>query len=253
MRKKQPRQQRQQFQKTDDTVDWKPKTDIGKKVKSGEIKNLYEIIDSGKRILEPQIVDVLEPELKTELLLIGQAKGKFGGGQRRIFRQTQKKTREGNKPKFSTCAVVGNEDGLVGIGYGKAKETVPAREKAFRKAKLNIIKVPRGCGSWQCGCGTPHTIPFNVEGKVGSVIVKLMPAPKGTGLVCEKELQKVLRFAGITDVWSKTEGRSRTKLNLLMACFKALKKLSQVKVPQKAALTIGMIEGSSKLAGEQNE
>ena len=63
-------------------------------------------------------------------MLIGQARGKFGGGQRRIFKQTQKKTREGNKPHFTTTAVTGNKDGYIGMGAGKAKETVPARELA---------------------------------------------------------------------------------------------------------------------------
>ena len=61
--------------------------------------------------MEAEILDVLMPNLTTELLLVGQSKGKFGGGQRRVFRQTQKKTREGNKPRFGTFAVVGNEDG----------------------------------------------------------------------------------------------------------------------------------------------
>ena len=74
-------------------------------------------------------------DIETELLLVGQSKGKFGGGQRRVFKQTQKKTREGNKPSFSTFAVVGNHNGYVGLGSGKSKETVPARDKSKRKAK----------------------------------------------------------------------------------------------------------------------
>ncbi len=161
---------------------WKPKTTLGGKVKAGEIKNIDEILDNGEKILEPEIVAVLLPELESELLLIGQSKGKFGGGQRRVFKQTQKKTREGNRPKFATIVVVGNKNGYVGISYGKSRETVPAREKAIRKAKLNVIKIKRGCGSWQCSCGEPHTIPFAVEGKCGSVRVRLIPAPRGTGL-----------------------------------------------------------------------
>ena len=121
--------------------DWTPRTGLGKEVFNKKITDLSTILDSGKKILEPQIVDSLL-ESESELLLIGQAKGKFGGGQRRVFRQTQKKTREGNKPRFSTVAVVGNKNGFVGIGYGKSKETVPAREKALRNAKLNIFKRP---------------------------------------------------------------------------------------------------------------
>ena len=137
-------------------------------------------LNAGKKILEPQIVDSLL-SIENELLLIGQAKGKFGGGQRRIFRQTQKKTREGNKPKFSTMAVVGDKNGHVGVGFGKSKETVPAREKAIRQAKMNMIVVRRGSGSWQDQSNEPHSIPYAVSGSCGSYRITLMPAPKGKG------------------------------------------------------------------------
>ena len=155
---------------------WKPKTSLGMKVKTGEIDNIDYILDNRFKILECEIVDILMPNLTTDLLLVGQSKGKFGGGQRRVFRQTQKKTQEGNKPKFGTLAIVGNEDGYVGIGYGKSKETVPASEKATRNAKQGIIKILRGCGSWQCGCKDPHSGPFAVEANCGSLIIWLIPA-----------------------------------------------------------------------------
>jgi len=132
---------------------WKPKTSLGINVKNGVIKNISYVLDQRIKILEPEITDTLLPNLTTELLMVGQSKGKFGGGQKRVFKQTQKKTQEGNKPKFGTFAVVGNEDGYVGVGYGKSKETVSAREKAIRQAKLNVIKIRRGCGNWRCGCG----------------------------------------------------------------------------------------------------
>src|SRR3989338_1174536 len=128
---------------------WKPKTELGKKVQQGLITDIDQIFAQGLQIMEAQITDTLLPNLEEDLLLIGQAKGKFGGGQRRTFRQPQKKTKEGNKPSFGTLIVVGNGNGYIGLGYGKSKETVPAREKAIRKAKLNITKVLRGCGSWQ--------------------------------------------------------------------------------------------------------
>ena len=226
---------------------WKPKTSIGMKVKNAEIKNIDYILDRRIKILEPEIIDALMPNLTTDLLMIGQSKGKFGGGQKRVFKQTQKKTAEGNKPKFATFAVVGNEDGYVGVGYGKSKETVPAREKAIRQAKLNIIKIRRGCGHWRCGCGNPHTIPFKVSSKCGSVEIMLMPAPKGTGLIVEKECRKILRLAGITDVWSRTEGQTRSKLNVLNACFKAMKKLVQFKLNQNNEDALNIVEGSSKV------
>jgi small subunit ribosomal protein S5 len=226
-----------------DKEGWKPKTALGMKVKSGEIDSIDYILDNRLKILEYGIVDVLMPNLNSDLLLVGQSKGKFGGGQRRVFRQTQKKTQEGNKPKFGTFAIVGNGEGYVGMGYGKSKETVPAREKATRNAKQSIIKILRGCGSWQCGCKQPHSVPFLVEGKYGSVTIKLMPAPRGTGLCIERECGKVLKIAGITDVWSKTFGQTRTKINLVYACFDALKKIMEVKLNKEDEKKLGVLEG----------
>jgi len=228
---------------TFDKEKWKPKTSLGVKVKSGEIDSIDYVLDSRLKIMEQEIVNILLPNLNTELLLVGQSKGKFGGGQRRVFRQTQKKTREGNKPRFGTFAIVGNEDGYIGIGYGKSKETVPAREKAMRNAKLHLIKVLRGCGSWQCGCKGHHSVPFTVEGRCGSVKIKLIPAPKGTGLCIENECKKILKMAGIGDVWSQTSGKTRTKLNLINACFDALKKLTEIKVQKEMAEKLGIVEG----------
>mgnify|MGYP001490947574 CR=1 FL=1 len=213
-----------------DLSSWTPKTQLGKKVKEGEIRDIRDIIDKGLVIRESEIVDALVAGLDNDLLMIGQSKGKFGGGARRVFRQTQKKTREGNKPKFATMAIIGNKNGLVGMGYGKAKETIPAREKAVRNAKLNMIYVNRGCGSWECSCNEGHTVPFKVSAKCSSVIVTLMPAPKGTGLKIEKECAKILKLAGIKDVWSRTTGQTVTKINLVKACFGALKKISETKV-----------------------
>src|SRR3989344_3694415 len=172
---------------------WKPKTSLGKKVASGEITNIDEILEKGIRILEPEIVDRLLPDLTTDLIEVGQSKGKFGGGKASIWKQTQKKTREGNKIKFSTCALVGNQNGYVGIGFAGTKETVPAREKAIRKAKLNIIKVKRGCGDWACGCNELNSIPYKVQGRESSVRIILSPAPKGAGLKVEKKCQKILK------------------------------------------------------------
>jgi small subunit ribosomal protein S5 len=210
---------------------WQPKTSIGQKVKAGEITDIDQILDKGLKILEDTVVDALLPGMQNDLLMIGQAKGKFGGGQKRVFKQTQQKTPEGNKPSFSCIAVVGNSNGYVGVGKGKAKDTVPAREKALRKAKINVFKIARGCGSWQCWCKTPHSIPFAVTGKSGSIRVRLMPAPKGKGLVIEPECAKILKLAGIKDVWSKTWGCStRTATNLVNAVVDALHKLTTTKI-----------------------
>jgi len=222
---------------------FEPKTELGKKVLEKEITDLDTILSSGVKILEASIVDHLVPELEKDLLLIGQSKGKFGGGQRRAFRQTQKKTKEGNKPKFTTLAIVGNKNGFVGMGRGSSKETVPAREKAFRNAKLNIIKIARGYASPDLISGKPHTIPFTVKGKCGSCEMILMPAPKGTGLVIEKECAKMLKLAGIKDVYSKSFGKSSTRINNLTACFDALKQLTKVKIRDADVKRLGVVYG----------
>lgn len=229
---------------------WQPKTSVGRSVKTGEITDIDEILGKGIKILEPEIVSALLPNLEVDLLAIGQSKGKFGGGQRRVFRQTQKKTREGNKPKFSAFAICGNYDGYVGYGFGKTKETVPAREKAFRNCKLNVFKIRRGCSSWECTCGNSHTIPFRVTGKCGSVEVTFMPAPKGIGLCVEKETAKILKLAGIQDVWSKTKGKTNTKVNHIKACLDALKKLARTRVRTQDIKNLHLSEGKSKIKVE---
>lgn len=222
---------------------WNPKTEVGKRTKAGEIKDIDQILDKNLPILETEIVDILLPNMESILIMIGQSKGKFGGGKRSIWRQTQKKTCEGNRPKFTSVAVIGNKDGYIGLGVGKAKETVPAREKAIRQAKLNLIKIKRGCGSWECSCAGPHSIPFKVYGKCGSVEVELMPSPKGSSLRVEKECQKILELAGIKDVYSKTKGQTTTRLNLIKACFAALKQLCQIRVLPEHIEKLGIVEG----------
>lgn len=222
---------------------WVPKTELGRKVKSREILDIDEILNLGKKILEPEIVDSLLT-LESELLLIGQAKGKFGGGQRRIFRQTQKKTREGNKPKFATMAVVGDGNGHVGIGFGKSKETVPAREKSIRQAKMNMMLIRRGSGSWEDDSKEAHSIPYAVEGGCGSYRIILMPAPKGKGLVCDREIAKILKLAGIKNVWAKSFGQTKNKINVIKATVEALKKLSQTKILPAHYDKLSIVDGS---------
>ena len=227
---------------------WSPKTALGKVVKAGELASVRQILGSGKPILEAEIVDALLPNLEMEFINVGQAKGKFGGGKRRPMKQTQKKTAEGSKISFITLAVVGNKNGYVGVGLGKARETVPAKEKATRIAKKSIVEVARGCGSWECGCGEPHSLPFAVEGKCSSVKVRLLPAPKGTGLCVEDELKKILTLAGYKDVWSKVSGQSVHKQNLVKACMCALRKLANARIidSQREKIVFGEIESGKK-------
>ena len=225
---------------------WIPRTSLGKKVFSGEIADINTVLDSGVPIREPEIVDKLMPEIKNEIVLIGGRTGKGGGVQRIPVKITAKMHRSGRRLATSAFVVVGNENGIVGIGKGNAIEARNAIAKAIQRAKMNIIRVSRGCGSWECRCGTEHSVAFKTRGKGGSVRVELLPAPKGVGLVADDETKKILRLAGIRDVWVKTFGNTSARINLITAVFDALKKLY---VYEKAAA--GVARG--KVAEETSE
>lgn len=224
---KRPQRRGKEPTREDLLTGWAPKTKLGIEVRDGKITNIDEILENKKKILEPEIIDSLII-LKTDLLSIGQSKGKFGGGKRRAWRQTQRKKKEGNVPTFSTMAVVGDEDGHIGIGVGKSVETLPARDKATRQAKLSLIKITRGDGSFDSLGNEKTSIPFKVSGKAGSVRVTLMPAPPGTGLVAGGEMKKILSLAGIKDIYTKTDGKLKTTFNLAKATIDALKKTNPV-------------------------
>ena len=132
---------------------------------------------------------------------------------------------------YKRQVVLGNEDGYVGLGKGKARQFREAVNKALRNAKLNITPVRRGCGSWECTCGEAHSVPFIVRGKSGSVEVILKPAPKGTGIVAGDVAKKVLKLAGIRDVWTFTKGETRTSYNFARAVYLALRNTYKFMTP----------------------
>jgi len=215
---------------------WIPKTSLGKSVMKGKVTDIGKILDEGIKIKEHEIVDILIPDLESELVLIGGRPGKGGGIERTPLRISAKMHRSGRRYKSSAFAIVGNKDGIVGIGKGSGKQSRHAINKAIKKAKLNVIKVPRGCGSWECECGEPHSIPFKTKGKSGSVRVVLMPAPKGIGLVVDDESKKILKLTGIKDVWGRTLGDTGTRINLIRAVFYALKNLHRYRTGKKIIL-----------------
>ncbi|MFH1623292.1 MAG: 30S ribosomal protein S5 [Candidatus Aenigmatarchaeota archaeon] len=204
---------------------WRPRTALGKEVASGAAKSIDDVLKAGRKMLEPQIVDFLVPELKSELIQIGGRKGKGGGKERIPVKITATMHRSGRRFTYNAFAIVGDEAGLVGVGRGSAIETRSAINKAIGRAKMNIIRIKRGCGSWECGCGGDHSIPYKTTGKTGSVSVVLMPAPKGLGLAADDESKKILKMAGIKDVWMKTYGNTGMRINLVNAVFDALKNL----------------------------
>jgi small subunit ribosomal protein S5 len=152
-------------------------------------------------------------------------------------------TDSGRKVSFLVVAAIGNEDGFVGLGEAKAKGTRLSMVKAIREAKLNLIEVARGCGSWECGCGAPHSFPFKVKGKSGSTEVIFKPAPRGVGLVVGEAIKPILELAGIEDAWTFTKGTTRTTINYAKATFDALKQTSQLRVSAKQIKLLGIRRG----------
>jgi len=205
--------------------DWEPKTKVGNMVKDGTITNIDEIFEKGLPIMELEIIDALVPDLEEEVMDVN---------------LVQRMHKSGRKVNFRVIVAVGNKNGYVGLGQGKAREVGPAIRKAVDNAKYNIIKVRRGCGDWGCVCGREHTVPFKVDGKTGSVKVTLMPAPAGLGLAIGDVGKTLMKLAGIGDVWSQTSGQTQTTVNFANATFEALKQLSKVKASDKDLQNMGV-------------
>lgn len=193
---------------------WTPKTKIGIMVSEGKIKNIEEIFASGKPIKEVGIVDALIPNLEDKVLEIA---------------SVQRMTKNNRRQKFRVTVVVGDRAGHVGVGVGKDVEVRPAIDTAIRTAKKNIISIKLGCGSWECNCGTPHTLPLTMRKKVGSSEIILKPAPRGVGIVAADTMRSVLELAGVKDVWTYSRGRTRDIYNVAMATQKALKGVNEIK------------------------
>jgi small subunit ribosomal protein S5 len=208
---------------------WLPRTKLGNRVLKGEYATIDDVLRTGELILEAGIVDYLVPDLREEIIYIGGSPGKGGGARRTATKRTARMHKSGRRFKLTALIVVGNENGMIGIGKSSSREHRIALEKASEQAKINVIRVRRGCGSWECGCGGEHSIPFRASGKHGSVSVRLIPAPKGVGIVANDATKKILTLAGIKDIWVKTRGQTSTRQNLAYAVFNALKNLNTTK------------------------
>jgi len=185
-------------------------------IQEGRITSIEEVFTSGFQIREPQIVDALIPDLQEEVININ---------------LVQKQTDAGEKSRFKAVVAVGNKDGYIGLGAGKASQVRTAIEKAAADARLNIIPVRRGCGSWECGCGQPHSIPFQIEGKTGSVRIVIVPGPRGLGLVASEVAKIILNLAGIKDCWTRSYGSTRTVPSFAFTVFDALKNTYRLITP----------------------
>jgi small subunit ribosomal protein S5 len=132
----------------------------------------------------------------------------------------------GRRFSFTALVVVGDGDGTVGVGYGKAKEVPAAIAKGVDDAKKNFFKVPRIQG----------TIPHPIQGEKAAGVVLLRPAAPGTGVIAGGPVRAVLECAGIHDVLSKSLGSSN-KINIVHATVEALRGLEE---PEAVALRRGL-------------
>ncbi len=213
-------------------AEWVPRTELGKKVVAGEYSSLEAVFNSGRKILEPQIIDfLLKGQLAEEVMEVS---------------STQRMTGCGRKMQMRAVVLVGNRSGYVGVGMGKAPESRDAISEAVLDAKKNLVRVSLGCGSWECGCGQPHTVLREVHGNSGSTHIWIKPAPRGVGLVAGGTAKKVLELAGVHDAWSFAKGRTRNVLNMILATINALNSLNSLKKG-----TDGSSESEADEAGEE--
>jgi len=203
-------------QRASSQMPWTPRTKLGRMVQEGKVISIDEVFTQGLKMMEHQVVDALLPNLQHEVLEIG---------------FVQKQTDAGEKSRFKAVVVVGNGEGYVGVGDGKAKQVRNAIDKATVQAKLNTIPVRRGCGSWECACNHPHSLPFKVKGKCGSVSVEVIPGPRGLGLVAGEIPKVVLRLAGVKDCWTRSFGSTSTASSTAYAVYDALRSTYRIVTP----------------------
>ena len=196
---------------------WQPKTRLGRLVQDGEIEDMSDALNTGLPLKEPEIVDQLLPGLDDEVLDIN---------------MVQRMTDSGRRVKFRCVVAIGNRDGYVGYAEGRDDQVGGAIQKAIDIAKLNIIEVNRGAGSWEDRSERPHSLARRTKGKAGSVEVELIPAPTGLGLAATDTVRKILELGGVENAWTKSHGNTRTTLNLAKATYNALENAAESRQPR---------------------
>jgi small subunit ribosomal protein S2e len=188
----------------------------------GKIRSIEEIFLFSLQIKEYQIVDHLlgGDKLQDEVMKI---------------MPVQKQTTAGQRTRFKAYVAVGDGDGHLGLGVKASKEVATAIRGGIISAKMNILPIRRGY--WGFNAGRPHTVPTKVTGKCGSVRVRFIPAPRGSGIVASLIPKKLMNMAGIEDVYSSSSGHTRTRGNLALAVYAALAKTYSFLTPDMWAPT----------------
>jgi len=176
-------------------------------VRDGRIKSIEHVYLFSLPIKEYQIIDIFLPKLKDEVMKV---------------MPVQKQTRAGQRTRFKAFVAIGDSNGHIGLGVKCAKEVANAIRGAIITAKLSVVPVRRGY--WGNKIGDPHTVPQKVTGKSGSVSVRLIPAPRGTGLVAAPASKKILQLAGVQDCYTSSRGKTKTMGNFIKAAFDAVSK-----------------------------
>lgn len=196
---------------------WVPSTKLGRLVQAKKIKSIDDIFVFSLPIKEVQIIDAFFPQdkLKDAVMKIA---------------SVQKCSAAGQTTRFKAWVVVGDSAGHVGVGVRVSNEAAGAIRGAMTSAKLNLI--PIRLGYWGSKVGAPHTVPCKVAGKCGSVRFRMIPAPRGTGLVASKVPKKVLTLAGVQDVYTSSFGCTRTVGNYVFAIKQALEQTYTIMTPE---------------------
>src|SRR5277367_2201350 len=223
--------------------EWQPVTKLGRLVKAGKIQNMEQIYLHSLPIKEYQIVDFFLPKLKDEVMKVSTYNGDLNGraassppylsvsdessakkkqliNLKTQIKPVQKQTRAGQRTRFKAIVVIGDLEGHVGLGIKTSKEVATAIRAAIIIAKLSVLPIRRGY--WGTNLGEPHSLPTKESGKCGSVTVRLIPAPRGTGLVASPAVKRLLQLAGVQDAYTSSAGSTKTLENTLKATFVAV-------------------------------